>query len=214
MTLFQGLVALSIGSALIFWLFFCYRGPSLAKSIIKPVPMMALAVACFVDGLSPWLVAGLVLSAVGDFALSRPGNRSFAIGLGAFAAAHIAYIGLFTLGGSGSMTLPPLWIWVVVVGLAVLTLGLVVPRAGQLKAAIVGYVVLICIMVLTSGLYTHRASSPLDGALAFAASDFILGLQLFRTLPRWADVTASVLIWMQYYLGQLLIAMAVAVMAW
>ena len=51
--------------------------PSWSRSVIKTIPLLAFAIAAFVAGLGPYLVAGLFLSALGDFGLSRDGDASF-----------------------------------------------------------------------------------------------------------------------------------------
>ena len=72
----------------------------MARSIRKSLPVALFAMAAVAEGAPVLLIAALALSAVGDFALSRPGSKAFLIGMIAFAAAHLAYIiVMVTLGG-------------------------------------------------------------------------------------------------------------------
>ncbi len=207
------LACIAFGAALLFLLLFCYRGPSWPKTIVKTIPLIALAIAAGLEGLSSWLVIGLALSALGDYALSRPGERLFLIGLIAFAMAHLSYVILFLFDLPSGNAMPPLWIWVLVVGLWGAAWIIFVRQTGDLKGPVIVYIGLISAMILSAGSVTNPHAMVLLGALIFAASDFVLTTQMFRSMSRGWDVAASFFVWGSYILAQFTIALSVAQMA-
>lgn len=85
------------------------RGPRWMFYLSKPTPilLMALSIVITPNPLSDfawWIVAGLLLSALGDILLMHPKDK-FVSGLLAFLLAHIAY----TLGFSTTITTFTWW---------------------------------------------------------------------------------------------------------
>jgi len=151
------------------------------RSAVKTVPLLVFALAATLAG-SPWLlVLGLLLSAIGDFALSRRGEAAFLAGLGGFAAAHIAYVALF-LALSGR----PLWAaFANHPGLALLLLAVtgstelwLAPWTGKLRGPVRVYALIITLMGLAA--LTLPLGAVALGAGLFIASDVMLAFQLFR----------------------------------
>lgn len=197
------LLGIGIVATVLYGAIYCYRPQSLLKTLVKTIPMVALAGAVAVSFGYSAIVVALLLSAVGDFALSRDGERPFLIGLGAFSLVHVAYsLHFWGLGGgvlTASLLLP-----------AIAALGLsteiwLSPYTGSLRWIVRMYVVLICAMGVTAlGLETRIWA--LAGALFFIASDTLLAIQLFRMKPNTpVHHLVSVVLWTLYAAGQFLI---------
>ncbi|HGG05861.1 MAG TPA: lysoplasmalogenase [Aliiroseovarius sp.] len=201
------------------------RAPSRLRSLLKTVPLLAFALASWFAFAPPLLTAGLFLSALGDFALSRNGRAAFLYGLSAFALAHLTYILLF-LGLSGlalwdAFTLAPM-LAIAMIAIAISTELWLAPYTGGLRWPVRIYVLLITGMglaVLTLPVVTKSISASGEmliaetpamavqiGAGLFILSDMILALRLFRLsdthrfhgLAGWA-------VWVSYIAGQTLI---------
>ncbi|MCK0137719.1 lysoplasmalogenase [Aliiroseovarius sp. F47248L] len=181
--------------------------PSWSRSVIKTIPLLAFAIAAFVAGLGPYLVAGLFLSALGDFGLSRDGDASFLYGLSAFALAHLAYI-LHLLGISGTQ------VWdafssapisaIVLVGLMMSTELWLATHTGHLQWPVRIYVVIIGVMGLSA--LTIPFGWTVVGAGLFILSDVILAINLFRMSDTHHHrLKAGYAIWAFYIAGQMLI---------
>jgi uncharacterized membrane protein YhhN len=206
-SILYGGLAFGCAVALIYAAVFCYRGPSWIKTVVKAVPLLAFAVAAQVNFASPVIVVALALSALGDIALSRPGERAFLAGLAAFAAAHLAYALMFSglLSGEDPSRLldVPLLPALVLVALAVSTEFWLAPHAGALRGAVRAYVVLITLMGLTALSLPPERALAIWGAFAFVLSDLLLAVQLFRMGPASrGQVPVSVLLWLLYVAGQ------------
>lgn len=184
--------------------------PNGPRSVVKMLPLLFFAYAAYHAGGGAFLIAGLLLSALGDFALSRSGQTAFLSGLGAFALAHLAYVVHF-LALSGvplwaAFTLnAPLAVFVVAfAGLAELWL---VPYTAGLKWPVRVYIVLITLMGLAA--LTLPVGTAVLGAAFFIASDTLLAYQLFRMdpdNPLLGRVGWSV--WIFYIAGQAMILSA------
>ncbi|WP_165929093.1 lysoplasmalogenase family protein [Shimia isoporae] len=174
------------------------------KTLVKAVPMPAFAAASWISFGHPAVTIALLLSAVGDIALSRDGDRPFLIGLIAFAAAHIAFIFHFWTLGAGPLEAPlPLILAVIVFALS--SELWLIPFTGGMRWPVRVYVVLIALMGLTA-LGLPALPLAIAGAFAFLASDTILSLQLFR-MPAHSSWQrpASIALWSLYAGGQFLI---------
>ncbi|WP_120502179.1 lysoplasmalogenase [Roseovarius sp. EL26] len=186
--------------ALIFAVCFCYRGPSKRKTIIKVLTPLAFAVAGYVNFAAPLVVLGLLLSAIGDAFLSREGEKSFLIGLIAFAVAHVLYIAHF-LPMASLVELA----WFPVVLLVVLALSTerwLIPYTDDMAWPVRVYVLLITVMGCAALGLSGREVAVL-GAFAFILSDLILAINLFRltTASRWL-IPSEIALWIFYVLGQ------------
>lgn len=199
-------VFLGIGllAALIYAVFFCHRPPSRAKTIVKAIPMPAFAAAAWVSFGHPAVVVALMLSAIGDIALSRDGDRPFLIGLISFAAAHVAFIFHFWTLGAGPLDAS----WPLIAAIILFALSTerwLIPFTGDMRWPVRVYVILIALMALTA-LGLPALPLAIAGAFAFLASDTLLSLQLFRMSDSspWQR-PASVALWLLYAGGQFLI---------
>lgn len=177
------------------------------RSVVKTVPLLAFAAAAYGGGAPLWLVAGLLLSAVGDFALSRRGDLAFLSGLGAFALAHVAYLVVF-LDLSGR----PIWdAFVLAPALAVFLVGVtlstefwLIPHTNGLRWPVRAYAVIITLMGLAQ--LTLPIGQATLGMTLFYTSDVVLAMQLFRMGADNPLVgRTSWVIWGLYIAGQSLI---------
>lgn len=177
------------------------------RSIHKTLPLMLFSLVAFASGAPAFLVAGLFLSALGDFGLSRDGDSAFLYGLSAFALAHVLYILHFL-----ALAHTPLWDVfsaapipaLALVALVVSTELWLIPHAGALGWPVRAYVGVIGVMGLSVLLVPFGASTI--GAALFILSDLILAVELFRMgdgHPR--KKLASYLVWGLYVSGQALI---------
>ncbi len=162
------------------------RGRRTVELCAKPLTMALLVGVAATVGdpggdVRAWLVVGAVLGLVGDIALLGDGDAAFIVGLGAFALGHLAYA-IAAL----RVDFDPAWALVGVAFMAVL-LGYrfatrTVPGARRrggvaLATAVVFYACVITAMVVTAwGTATVLAGV---GAMAFAASDWVLGHERF-----------------------------------
>ncbi|MCX8088291.1 MAG: lysoplasmalogenase [Meiothermus ruber] len=118
------------------------------------------------------VLAGLVLSAVGDVLLLFGSSRAFLAGLGAFLLAHLAYLGAFVQVGT-----PSLGGLLLVLAMGYGWLRWLWPHLGGWKAPVLAYGVIISLM-LWAGLGTARSEIWL-GALLFYLSDLFVARQRF-----------------------------------
>ena len=184
---------------------------NLPRSIIKTVPLLCFGVAGILAG-APWLlVAGLLLSAAGDFSLSRDGTAAFVVGLVCFAIAHIAYI-LHFVQVSGAypfeafQSAPLLAVLLVLVMLS--TEVWVTPYTGNLRWPIRGYVLVIGVMGLSALL--EPSGFRLWGAVLFILSDLLLAVDLFRLDPASpARRFTGYPLWVFYVAGQAFLLLSV-----
>lgn len=133
-----------------------------------------------------WLMAGLVLSLVGDVALIPKGKKAlFLAGLGAFLAAHLCYVAAFIARGHhGAHALA--------VGALVLAAGLALARwlwphvRGGMRAPVAAYVVTISAMVAcAAGAFGAGARPTLfAGAVLFYLSDLCVARERFVVRAR------------------------------
>lgn len=177
--------------------------PRMTRSVVKTVPLALGAVIAALVGGPALLIAGLALSALGDLALSRDGERAFLIGLGAFLAAHLAYIALFAVSAEVGISG---WRLLACAGLVAYSAGFywrLQPSLGPMAAPVALYVAVIAVMGMAA-LFLDR---PLVwiGALLFMASDSVLSLELFAWKDRPRPWTGR-FIWISYIGAQICIA--------
>lgn len=201
------LLAISAIFALIYGAWLCNQPESALRTTIKTAAIGILALIAALGGGPMLLILALGLSSLGDFALSRQGERAFLIGLGSFALAHLFYILLFTGLAIG---LPAILPALVLVAYAVSTEVWLAPYTGEMRGPVRLYVVLITGMGLAALALPGALVWALIGAGAFMASDTLLAIQLFRLGPdsRWHAAIARAL-WALYYGAQLLILWAI-----
>ncbi|PWK13349.1 lysoplasmalogenase [Tumebacillus permanentifrigoris] len=194
------LTGLIVGSGLIDLLAIA-RGWNKARYLWKPATMvlvilLSLRGADFTNSSESWLVAGLVLSLVGDVLLVLPSDR-FLAGLVAFLAAHLCYIAAFVQQAEGGGLLPAVVLAVFGIGYFLLLRRGVLASGGYgLLVAVVCYISVILLMVwrawMTGNVWV------LAGAILFMISDSILAWNRF--IKR--SVTGEVAVMATYYTAQ------------
>ncbi len=184
------------------------RTYALAKALASAgFVALAVALGSYRSAWSAYVLAGLVLAACGDVALGVPGQRPFRIGMACFAGGYALYVAGFVVRG-----LSPVAIWAslaavnALVALAWRALGTRVP--ADLRAPVAVYTAVVAAM-LTTGVASGalHGSLPLCvGALFVAASDVAVAAERFGG----ASARVKVVGLPAYYLGQTLIALALA----
>lgn len=197
----QALTAIGAALALVFWVGFCWRGTSWTKTAIKTGSVAVLALAAALQGL-PLLATALALGALGDFCLSRDGDRWFLAGMAGFGLAHLAYTVLMLEG----VALPgrvPLLILLLVLGLAMAVL--LWRRAGALRGPVMAYLGVILAMASVALALGNVPFWPVVtvAALLFVLSDSLLALELFLLRPgHRVQRFLPFLVWPTYWLAQ------------
>ena len=184
-----------VGLALdLFWL----------KLLTKPWPVLALAWWVWQRAASGQRVVawGLVAGGIGDICLALP--NAFLPGMIAFAIGHGCYVVAFVR--RQRLILPILLVPVALY--AAIGLALMWPGAGALRIPLAGYVAIIAAMIWRAAAcaVTQRPADwlPLAGALLFAFSDTLIGINRFAT----PLAGAAVPIILTYWGGQVLIAIS------
>ena len=180
-----------------------------ATLLVIAVALLSLADPAHNPTYTVGVLVGLVFSLGGDVALmfdEQP--RAFAIGLGLFLLAHIAYTVVFTLLGRFS-------IWDVVSIPVLLACGvafyaLIRQNLGKLRLPVIAYMLVISIMVsravstVPSPVFgREQALMVVSGAVLFYLSDVILAANRFWRTWRYNRISLAF-----YYGGQLLLALA------
>lgn len=201
-TVFWSGLSISIIAAILYAVLACYRPPSWWKTVLKAVPVLALIVAGGAQFAAPAVLVALVLSWIGDVALSRNGERAFLIGLISFAGAHIAYVFLFLSLGTGALVSIGA---AVVVLLALSTERWLTPYCDNLRWPVRGYVAIIAAMAICA-LTLDGRDIAVWGAFLFLASDLLLAVHLFRLQPTSRlNVPISIALWVLYMAAQIAI---------
>jgi uncharacterized membrane protein YhhN len=178
------------------------RGIPLARVAGKmgaSVAFVALALARGVDGpFERAILAGLVLSAVGDAFLLSARRGAFLAGLAAFLLAHVAYAVAF----AGVARAPP-WTGVLVLAVTGAAVRALWPRLDGMQAPVLAYGLAIGAM-LWLALGVDRAVVR-GGALLFYLSDLLVARDRFVR----AGLENRLIGLPLYYAGQLLLAASV-----
>ncbi len=201
---------------MIYLLGFCYRGPSRLKTAIKVTSIGALVVVSVIANTPIWLTLALAGCAIGDYYLSRDGATAFIKGVGAFAIGHLFYIALFLadpLSDPGLITTNArIATLSVLIGMSVLMMGILWFYAGELRHAVLGYIVIITSMGIAAATLPWQPyyNIVMLGVMFFILSDLILSMEMFlMTKGRWLAKLAPFLVWSLYWLAQLLITAGV-----
>lgn len=146
------------------------------KRLFKPAASLAFIAAGIAAGamdtpFGQWILAGLILCALGDVLLIPASQKTFLAGMGAFAAGHAAYIGAFLTGGAvfGAPAI------IALLAGALLAVWLVMRlrrNLGSFLAPIVIYSAIISVMTAASLAHWTAAPSPDSVRLAIAAAAF------------------------------------------
>jgi uncharacterized membrane protein YhhN len=206
------LLALALGAACLYLVRYCGAAPSWPGSLTKTLSVAGLALAASVAG-PVWLAVALWLGAAGDLALSRPGERAFLAGVGAFGLSHLAYVALFLGQGADpvrAVTGPLAPVAMGLSGLTVLLGAALWRRAGALRGPVLVYAAVIAAMGIAALGLPVSGSSPPYALAQVAAGLFILSDSLIAAerflLP--SDHRAAGLvsraIWVTYWLAQAL----------
>jgi alkenylglycerophosphocholine/alkenylglycerophosphoethanolamine hydrolase len=172
--------------------------------VVKPLPVLCLVWWVLGAPKSTYrnrLAVGLVLSAAGDVLI----EWSFVAGLAAFLLAHIAYIAAFLADTKRPRLLRAVPIAAYGTGMT----AFLWPGLGDMRPAVVAYVIAICSMVWRAAARVGQSGVPrpgewagLSGAILFALSDTLIAFDRFHTpIPH-----ARILIILLYWAGQVGIA--------
>ncbi|HEX2174287.1 MAG TPA: lysoplasmalogenase [Nocardioidaceae bacterium] len=154
--------------------------------------------------------AALGLSAVGDVALLRDDDAGFLRGLGAFLAAHVAYVSAFSARrrpwgspGTARRVAPVVAVWATAV-------PALAARAGRLRVPVALYGTAIALMQVTALMLDDRMPARgrtrvALGAACFMLSDALIGARRFL-LPARYGRAADVGVMATYVTAQWLIA--------
>jgi uncharacterized membrane protein YhhN len=212
MTTQTGILLASMALGGLYGVALCWRPHSLFKLVVKTGSTALLALWAYLLGGPVLLVAGLALSSLGDFFLEADeGDRFLLPGMGAFFAAHIAYIALFWALPQADRSVLNLAAQIGLIASGVVFIRWLAPSVTkQMRLPVILYGGII-LMMGAAALRLEPAYLPvLLGALMFIASDVILSFQLFvrpADAPRLA--LPSIALWFLYYGGQALIAWGV-----
>jgi uncharacterized membrane protein YhhN len=161
-----------------------------------------------------WLMAALLLSAVGDFLLAIPWwTQSFVFGLGAFLLAHLCFLNaLLPLVSKRRLPSRPRIAAVVLMCLAsIVLLAWVWPHVGRDKVTlpVTLYILVLTVMVCAALLARLPTIWAAVGALCFAGSDamiaigrFILDNDALAVPTWWLYAAAQILITAGFFFGR------------
>lgn len=209
------LIGVSVLSAFFYGMNFTRQKPSLARSLIKTLPIASLALLSFLLSGPTLLTAGLFLGATGDAFLSLDEEKGFLPGLGSFLIGHLCFVILFVSHGEGHEVFSiEVWrlaalafLWV----LAIHVTRKLLPNLGDMKIPVLAYITVIIAMGLAALQLplVWPVSLAIPGAAMFIASDMILSVELFimRDDSPARRLSAPSL-WFLYWGGQSLIAAA------
>jgi uncharacterized membrane protein YhhN len=191
-----GLLAVALYFAGLAW------GAPALRFVVKPVPVLALGVWVLTDAAgrgryARFLALGLGLSATGDVLLEQPGR--FLVGLAAFLLAHLAYVAAFL----SETRRPALARALPFVAYAALLFSLLLPGLGALLVPVAVYVAALTAMqwraaACVGATARGRAAewTALAGAVLFALSDGLIGLDRFHAPIAHARYAIMLLYWL------------------
>ena len=196
------IIGLSAAASVWFLAAYCWRPPSVAKTLVKTVSVAGLALAAFLIGGPLLLIVALGLGALGDFFLSRPEADAFLAGLIAFAVSHLAYIALLTAMGG---VIAPSPAGAILVLLTIAMALLLFRHAGALRWPVLAYAVNIGVMGLIALGLPPQLWLATVAAICFVFSDLVLGLEVF-VLPASHPLRriTPFVIWLFYWAAQFL----------
>ncbi|NIQ28946.1 MAG: lysoplasmalogenase [Acidobacteria bacterium] len=167
---------------------------------------VALSAGALDSSYGRWILAGLVLGAVGDVALLSTQDTPFLVGLSAFLLGHLAYVIALTPSALDGDVLA------IVAGVAVsAAVGLLAWRwirpgvDGALRPPVIAYVTVISVMLAAALASAGARTLATLGAVLFTASDLGVARERFLVPSAWNARIGLPL----YYAGQLLFAWSV-----
>jgi uncharacterized membrane protein YhhN len=165
--------------------------------VVKPLPVLGLAWWVLGAPKSTYrdrLAVGLVLSLAGDILI----EWSFVAGLAAFLLAHVAYIAAFLADTKRPRLLRAAPIAAYGAGMT----AFLWPGLGDMRPAVMAYVVAICSMVWRAAARVGRSGvarpdewAALAGAILFALSDTLVAFDRFHTPVPYARIPIILLYW-------------------
>ncbi len=192
-------IVVTVVVALIDW-WAVAAGQTRVEEVAKPLVMIGLIAVALAIGSPPpgvriWIIIALVFGLVGDVFL-LPRVDQFIGGLLAFLIGHLAYvIALTRLEQDWALVMVGLVIAVAVLGsVGYRVVGGV--KGTPLVGPVIAYNLVIAAMVVAA--FGSGQSIAIAGALAFAASDAILGLDRFV----WEGPNHRIPVMVLYHLGQ------------
>lgn len=193
--------------SLLYLVEFCWKAASPLKTFAKTGAVVCPALGLTLVGAPLLPLLGLWACAAGDFLLARDGERGLMAGIGAFALGHVLYVAGFIQLFAPDFFATPVSI---IVPIALVLLGLstekwLQPHTGELKGPVRGYVGLILIMGCVAAQEPIPQTTIFWGALAFILSDLLLSVQIFVKNDGIGGRLGSHLVWLFYYLAQVLI---------
>lgn len=186
------------------------RGIWLAKPVASTLFVVAAGAAgAFGSTYGQFILAGLVLSWLGDVFLIPKRQGFFVAGLGSFLLAHVAYSGAFLLLPMAAFPLALASVGMVVV--ATIILRWLWPQLSpDLRPAVLAYLLVISLMVvLAIGTTATSGLQLAAGAVMFAASDIFVARDRFVR----SSVTNRLLGLPLYYAAQMILAWSTLVHA-
>jgi uncharacterized membrane protein YhhN len=199
------LLGLAAVFSVVYGIWYTRQPISLLRSVVKFAATFFLALAVAAYAGVGFLPLALLFCALGDWFLSRAGERSFLAGMGAFFAGHLLFIVVFTLGGASLALLLERWpILPLFTLFAVLMLRLLWPKLGALRGPVSAYILVIVAMGLAAASLPITAGGMVLalGAASFILSDSILSFELFllgKSAP--ARHVTPFLVWLFYWGG-------------
>jgi uncharacterized membrane protein YhhN len=187
--------------------------------VVLKVASIAILAALAI-GFDKLLAIALAFGALGDLFLgvrrigSLDAEKLFLFGLGSFLAGHLVYIAMFRRypASKDSRERKPFLKSTQALGIAVILIALTVVLSvlrnslGPLLIPVVAYAIVLAGMAISAQLAQLGNSLAAIGALCFVASDAMLAIQKFGG----PFIGSGPLIWITYYLAQLLIFLGVA----
>lgn len=189
-----------------------YTGSARVRSLAKPAASVCFVVAGAAalphdHPARGWMLAALVLSALGDVLLLRMSAEAwFLAGVGAFGLAHVAYAAAFVTRGVAPFAIEGAAF--VALLAAALVLAWLVPRVpAKLRGAIFGYAAVISAMIVCAvgTVAAHGGPKILVGAVMFYASDLAVARDRF-VAPGFVNRAWGLPL---YYAAQLVLATSV-----
>jgi uncharacterized membrane protein YhhN len=175
--------------------------PSWSRTVVKTLAVVPLAAVAPIFGAPAGIAVGLLLGALGDAFLSRPGDRAFLFGMVAFGAGHLAYLAVILGVGDGVSLLAA----VPLAALALSTEVWLQPRTGALRWPVRAYVLVIAAMAAAAFSLGPWHGVLKIGIALFVLSDLVLAVERFVLADRPPGRILPRLVWAAYWVGQVLI---------
>lgn len=182
--------------------------------IFKPAASLmfilaALAAGALQSAPGQWILAGLLLSALGDVLLIPRKGPFFLFGMAAFGLAHAAYAGAFLIGGVAYGTI----FAGVALAAAMLSGGLLLwlwPDLGSFRAPVAAYGLIISVMAALGAGHFEASPGADSAGLAIAAAGFAISdLSVARDKFRKTEFVNKLWGLPLYYAAQCLFAISV-----